>query len=46
MALGLSDAEIETLGSCAEISNDLIDTKVFVNKVAIASKQKAPVTSR
>lgn len=46
MALGLSDAEIEVLGSCAELSNDLIDTKLFVNKVAVASKQKAPTTTR
>jgi hypothetical protein len=44
MALGLSDAEIEVLGSSAEMSNELIDTKVFVNKVAVASKQKAPTS--
>ena len=46
MALGLSDAEIEALGSSAEMSNELIDTKVFVNKVAVASKQKAPASTR
>ena len=46
MALGLSDAEIEILGSCAEMSNGLIDTKLFVFKVAIAAKQKAPVLNR
>jgi hypothetical protein len=46
MALGLSDAEIEMLASTSEITNELIDTKVFVTKVSIASKQKAPTTTR
>ena len=46
MALGLSDAEIEMLASTSEITNELIDTKVFVTKVSIALKQKAPTTTR
>jgi len=46
MPLGLSDAEIDVLFSCSEISQDLMDTKEFVNKVAIAYKSKAPIAPK
>lgn len=31
MALGLTDAEIDTLFTCAEVQPGLLDTKAFVN---------------
>lgn len=46
MALALTDAEIDLLFSSAEIGQELMDIKVFVNKVAIASKQKPPPVSK
>ena len=42
MAIALSDADIETLFSSAEVQPGILDVKTFLNKVQVASKAKAP----
>lgn len=42
MAIALSDADIDTLFSSAEVQPGILDVKTFLNKVQVASKAKAP----
>lgn len=46
MAIALSDAEIETLFTSAELQPGMLDVKTFLNLVQVASKTKAPTMVR